>query len=73
MTEIEFINKQIFIGGLWYSIDTINQVDLNFLDVNYSSGSYVYYTTYEVGQTIVNGVLQETMEQMITTFDNERG
>jgi hypothetical protein len=73
MTEIEFIDGKILKGGLWYSVENINQVNDVLLDVNYVSGTYIYDTTYEVGQTIVNGVLQETMEQMITTFDNERG
>jgi hypothetical protein len=70
MTEIEFIDGKILKGSLWYSIDSISQVNELLLDVNYLSGSFIYDTTYEVGQTIVNNILQETMEQMIDTFTN---
>jgi hypothetical protein len=70
MTEIEFIDGKILKGSLWYSIDSISQVNELLLDVNYLSESFIYDTTYEVGQTIVNNILQETMEQMIDTFTN---
>ncbi len=70
MTNLTFVDGLLLKGGLLYSVNVINQVNDILLDVNYVSGSYVFDTTYEVGQTIVNGVLQETMAQMIATFND---
>jgi hypothetical protein len=70
VTNLTFVDGLLLKGGLLYSVNVINQVNDILLDVNYVSGSYVFDTTYEVGQTIVNGVLQETMAQMIATFND---